>query len=73
MTADLLPLVLLGGVLALDATSVGQFMFSRPLVAGALAGWVVGDAALGLSVGVVLELYLLGSDGIFSHVDPNEV
>lgn len=56
---DLLPLTLLGGVLALDATSVGQFMISRPLVAGALTGWVMGDVALGLSVGVVLELYLL--------------
>ena len=59
MMGDLLPLVLLGGILALDATSVGQFMFSRPLVAGALAGWVCGDPATGLSVGVLLELYLL--------------
>jgi len=59
VTADLLPLVLLGGVLALDATSVGQFMVSRPLVAGAMAGAVLGDMGLGLSVGVVLELYLL--------------
>jgi len=56
---DLLPLVLLGGVLALDATSFGQFMVSRPLVAGALAGWVCGDPGLGLSMGVFLELYLL--------------
>lgn len=59
MILDLLPLVLLGGVLALDATSVGQFMFSRPLVSGALAGWVVGEPALGLRVGVILEMYLL--------------
>ncbi len=59
MTADLLSLVLLGGVLALDATSLGQFMISRPLVSGALAGWVCGDPGLGLSMGVLLELYLL--------------
>jgi len=59
MTADLPLLVLLGGVLALDATSFGQFMISRPLVAGALTGWVCGDTGLGLSMGVVLELYLL--------------
>lgn len=59
MTADLLPLVLLGGVLALDGTSFGQFMISRPLVAGALAGWVCGNPGLGLSMGVILELYLL--------------
>jgi len=54
-------LTLLGGLLALDGTSVGQFMMSRPLVAGALVGWVVGDPALGLSVGAILELYLLVS------------
>jgi mannose/fructose/N-acetylgalactosamine-specific phosphotransferase system component IIC len=57
---ELLQISLVGGVLALDGTSMGQFMISRPLVAGALAGWVVGDP-LGLLVGAVLELYLLVS------------
>lgn len=52
---------LLGGALALDGTSVGQFMVSRPLVAGALTGWLLGDPALGLVVGTILELYLLVS------------
>lgn len=58
---DILLATLLGGLLALDATSVGQFMVSRPLVAGALAGWVLGDAAFGVTVGALLELYLLVS------------
>lgn len=58
---ELLWITLVGGVLALDATSVGQFMVSRPLVAGALAGWVLGDPATGLLVGALLELYLLVS------------
>ncbi len=52
---------LLGGLLALDATSVGQFMVSRPLVAGALIGWLLGDPPLGFTIGAVLELYLLVS------------
>jgi mannose/fructose/N-acetylgalactosamine-specific phosphotransferase system component IIC len=52
-------LILLGGLLALDGTSVGQFMFSRPLVAGILAGWVMGDATMGLVVGGVLEFYFI--------------
>jgi mannose/fructose/N-acetylgalactosamine-specific phosphotransferase system component IIC len=56
---DLLPLSLVGGLLALDATSVGQFMVSRPLVAGVLTGWIVGDPGTGLVVGALLELYLL--------------
>ena len=52
-------LVLLGGWMAVDGTSVGQFMVSRPLVAATLAGWVVGDPASGLVAGVVLELFHL--------------
>lgn len=58
---ELLQIALVGGVLALDGTSLGQFMISRPLVAGALTGWVVGDPTVGLLVGTVLELYLLVS------------
>jgi len=58
---ELVLIALLGGGLALDATSVGQFMLSRPLVAGALTGWMLGDPTLGLVVGMLLELYLLVS------------
>jgi mannose/fructose/N-acetylgalactosamine-specific phosphotransferase system component IIC len=58
---NVLTLSLVGGVLALDATSVGQFMVSRPLVSGALTGWVMGDPRLGFLVGALLELYLLVS------------
>jgi len=58
---ELLGLSLVGGLLALDATSVGQFMISRPLVAGLLAGWATGDPTLGLLVGALLEIYLLVS------------
>jgi mannose/fructose/N-acetylgalactosamine-specific phosphotransferase system component IIC len=52
-------LALLGGLLALDGTSLGQVMVSRPLVAGTLAGWALGDPALGLLLGGILELYFL--------------
>jgi mannose/fructose/N-acetylgalactosamine-specific phosphotransferase system component IIC len=58
---DLVLVSLLGGVLALDGTAVGQFMVSRPLVAGALTGWLVGDPFMGLAVGAILEAYLLVS------------
>ena len=46
---------LLGGLLALDGTSVGQVMVSRPLVAASLGGWLVGRPAQGLAIGIVLE------------------
>lgn len=52
-------LALLGGVVALDAVSVAQTMLSRPLVAGVLAGFVVGDVVAGLQIGALLELFLL--------------
>jgi PTS system mannose-specific IIC component len=46
---------LLGGVLALDGTSAGQLMLSRPLVAATLAGWVCGSPAAGAMLGLILE------------------
>lgn len=58
---DILRLGALGGLLGLDGTAVGQFMLSRPLVAGLLAGWLTGDVVQGALIGAVLELYLLVS------------
>lgn len=58
---ELLVIATLGAVLALDTTSVGQTMISRPLVAGPLTGWALGDPSVGLAVGALLELYLLVS------------
>lgn len=58
MIADPLTLLLLtvfGGWVALDGTSVGQFMLSRPVVAASLAGWIVGAPVQGASLGLVLE------------------
>ncbi|HSM04816.1 MAG TPA: PTS sugar transporter subunit IIC [Longimicrobiales bacterium] len=52
-------LIVLGGLVALDGAALIQTMISRPLVAGTLAGAVLGDAALGLQVGAILELFLL--------------
>jgi mannose/fructose/N-acetylgalactosamine-specific phosphotransferase system component IIC len=45
----------LGGLLALDGTSVAQLMVSRPFVAAALGGAIVGNPGLGMAAGVVLE------------------
>lgn len=58
---EIVQLSLLGGLLALDGTSVGQFMLSRPLVAGVLVGWLLDDPVAGVAVGTILELYLLVS------------
>src|SRR3954453_349510 len=52
-------LVLWGTIVAVDLVSVPQAMLSRPLVAGAIAGWIAGDFEAGLRVGVVLEVFPL--------------
>jgi mannose/fructose/N-acetylgalactosamine-specific phosphotransferase system component IIC len=52
-------LVLWGALVGLDLVSVPQAMFSRPLVAGTVAGWLAGDVEAGLRVGVLLELFAL--------------
>ncbi len=52
---------LIGGLLGLDGTSVGQFMISRPLVVGTVVGGLLGDAPTGAAIGALLELYLIVS------------
>ena len=46
-------------VVGLDLISVGQFLLSRPLVAGVVAGAILGDPAVGGAVGIVFELFAL--------------
>ena len=52
-------LVLWAIVVGLDLASVLQGLFNRPLVAGAVAGAILGDPATGLRVGATLELFAL--------------
>ncbi len=58
---ELLPLALLGGILGLDVVCFPQMMVSRPLVAATLAGAFFGDPAMGIVVGVTLELIALAT------------
>ena len=61
------PLTILGALLVwgtlvgLDLVSLPQMMISRPLVAGGVAGLILGDAAFGVAAGLVLELFALES------------
>lgn len=58
---ELLPIGMLGGVMGLDVVCFPQMMFSRPLVAGTVAGAFVGNVAMGLMVGVTMELIALAT------------
>ncbi|HEU5171737.1 MAG TPA: PTS sugar transporter subunit IIC [Gemmatimonadales bacterium] len=48
-----------GTLVALDLVSVAQTMIARPLVAGGVAGLLLGDVGAGLRVGALLELFAL--------------
>lgn len=46
-----------GALVGLDLVSVPQMMIARPLVAGTVAGVILGDLPMGLQLGVVFELF----------------
>ncbi len=52
-------LVVWGTLVGLDLATLAQVMIARPIVAGVVAGWIVGDAQSGLIVGAILELFAM--------------
>ena len=56
---DILPISLVGGLLALDTTAVMQVLISQPLVSGTILGWLLGDVTLGLHIGILLQFLWL--------------
>ena len=58
-STTLLALALLGGLVGLDAVSFVQAMISRPIIAGPLAGLILGVPEGGMMVGIVLEIITL--------------
>jgi len=52
----LITLVVWGTLVGVDLVSLPQMMIARPLVAGTIAGAILGDIPTGLKLGVVFEL-----------------
>lgn len=50
-----------GGFVGLDATSLLQVMVSRPFIAAAVTGLLLGDPVAGATIGAVLEAFALSS------------
>jgi mannose/fructose/N-acetylgalactosamine-specific phosphotransferase system component IIC len=61
---------LLGSLLILDTTVAFQFLISQPLIACTLLGWFLGDAQLGLQIGVYLQLLWLSSIPVGAAIVP---
>lgn len=56
----------------LDRVALVQSMISRPLVAGPLTGWVLGNPLVGLEVGMLLELLWLGRLPVGAAIPPDD-
>ncbi len=48
-----------GGIVAVDETSFGQFMISRPVAAGFITGLITGELFFGTLIGALFELLYL--------------
>jgi len=44
------------GLISLDFIGFGPLMISQPMVCGPLFGWLLGDVAVGLLIGVIVQL-----------------
>jgi mannose/fructose/N-acetylgalactosamine-specific phosphotransferase system component IIC len=47
----------LGSILSLDVTILGNFMISRPIVAGPIIGYFLGDMKIGIEIGILFEMF----------------
>lgn len=61
-----------GSLLSLDRRAAVQAMLAHPVVAAALAGWALGDPAVGLLVGVLIGLLWSGALPVGGVVPPDE-
>ncbi len=52
-------LMVWGTLVGLDLATLAQIMIARPIVAGVVAGWILGDVQSGLIVGAILELFAM--------------
>lgn len=71
MNCELLTVSIVGGILTLDSTVFGQFMISRPIVAGPVIGWLCGDVKTGIIVGAMIELLWIGVVPVGVGVPPD--
>ena len=46
-----------GTLVGVDLVSVGQLMIARPIVAGTIAGLLIGDVETGIRLGLIFELF----------------
>jgi PTS system mannose-specific IIC component len=59
-------------VCGLDRIAALQIMISRPIVAAPLAAWLLGDVAVGLEIGLMIELLWLARLPVGAAIPPDD-
>ena len=59
-------------VCGLDRTAAFQVMISRPIVAAPLVAWLIGDVAIGLEIGLMVELLWLARLPVGAAIPPDD-
>lgn len=59
-------------ICGLDRIAALQIMISRPIVAAPLAGWLLGDVAVGLEIGLMVELLWLARLPVGAAIPPDD-
>ncbi len=70
--AQLLVAGLWGGLVSLERRAFLQAMLARPLVAATVMGLLMGDTLAGLYIGMLLELFHLGSANLGAALPEND-
>ncbi len=72
MIFELLSGALISLICGLDRTAVLQVMISRPIVAGPLVAWVLGEPLVGLQIGMLVELLWLARLPVGAAIPPDD-
>ncbi|ADO75096.1 PTS system, mannose/fructose/sorbose family, IIC component [Stigmatella aurantiaca DW4/3-1] len=61
-----------GGMVAVERKAFLQAMLSRPLVSATVMGLLLGDVSAGVSIGMLLELFYLGTANLGAALPEND-
>ncbi len=68
MIETVILLSVLGAFLSMDITMFGQFMISRPIFAGPLIGYILGDIQTGFWLGMIVEMMWINTVPLGSSI-----
>ena len=73
MTLPFILLCVLAALLELDTTYAFQTLLSRPIITGPIFGWLTGDVAAGIQIGIFAELLFADISPLGGIIPPSGV